>query len=106
MAQPPAHHRAHGGVRRVTGVRAGGWIRPGHVTALAVVVFTLLLTAAAPAAWAGTASSALERAADRDPAQKVTVIAQFERATIPAKARRMVRTRGGRVTSRLPIIHG
>jgi serine protease AprX len=89
----------------VIGARAGGWIRPRHATALAVVLLTFLL-AAVPAAWAGSASPALQRAADRDPARKVTVIAQFERTMEPAAAERLVRAAGGHVTDRLPIISG
>jgi serine protease AprX len=75
-------------------------------TALVAVVALLSLVGAAAAHAVPTAQAQLATVARKAPARKVEAIAQFKPAFAEKKARALVRKHGGRVTGRLPLIHG
>jgi serine protease AprX len=79
--------------------------RSALVTALVAVVALLSLSVAAAQA-AAPAQAHLATVARKAPARKVEAIAQFKPGFAEKKARQLVRKHGGRVTSRLPLIHG
>jgi serine protease AprX len=66
-------------------------------------LFSLSVAAAQAAA---PAQAQLAVVARKAPARKVEAIAQFKPGFAEKKARKLVREHGGRVTSRLPLIHG
>jgi serine protease AprX len=74
--------------------------------ALVAVVALLSLVGTAAAQAAPTAQAQLATLARTAPARKVEAIAQFKPAFSERKARALVRKHGGRVTGRLPLIHG
>jgi serine protease AprX len=79
--------------------------RSALVAALVAVVALLSLSVAAAQA-AAPAQAPLATVARKAPARKVEAIAQFKPGFAEKKARGLVRKHGGRVTSRLPLIHG
>ena len=80
--------------------------RSALVTAFIAVVALLSLSVAASAQAAAPAQAQLATVARKAPARKVEAIAQFKPAFAEKKARALVRKHHGRVTSRLPLIHG
>jgi serine protease AprX len=76
----------------------------GAVLVAVVALLSLVGTAAAQAA--PTAQAQLATLARTAPARKVEAIAQFKPAFSERKSRALVRKHGGRVTGRLPLIHG
>src|SRR5436190_991722 len=75
-----------------------------------VIIATLSATslnhAASNEATTGIASAPLVRLAANHPGRSVEAIVQFENGVGPARAHRLVRANGGRVTGELPIING
>src|SRR4051794_1923204 len=61
---------------------------------------------AAPAQAAPNAHQALAAVATKKPNAKVTAIVQFKPSVGEAKAAKLVRKHGGKITSRVPLIHG
>jgi serine protease AprX len=72
----------------------------------AIVAVAALLTLGGGVAEAATAQAQLATVARTAPARKVEAIAQFKPAFSEKKARALVRAHGGRVSGRLPLIHG
>ncbi|WP_081686421.1 S8 family peptidase [Candidatus Solirubrobacter pratensis] len=72
--------------------------------ALAAVV--ALLALGGPVAQGATAQEQLATLARKAPSRTVQAIAQFKPAFSEKKARALVRRHGGRVTGRIPLIHG
>ena len=79
--------------------------RSALVAALVAVAALLTLGVAAAQA-AAPAQAQLASVARKAPARKVEAIAQFKPGFAEKKARALVRRHGGRVTGRLPLIHG
>ncbi len=79
--------------------------RSALVAALVAVVALLSLSVAAAQA-AAPAQAQLATVARKAPARKVEAIAQFKPGFAEKKARALVRKHHGRVTGRLPLIHG
>jgi serine protease AprX len=76
------------------------------VAALVAVVALLTLGGATAAHAVPSAQAQLAAKARKAPARKVEAIAQFKPGFAEKKARALVRKHHGRVTSRLPLIHG
>jgi serine protease AprX len=74
--------------------------------ALVAVAVLLALGGSGAEAHPPTAQAQLATVARKAPARKVEAIAQFKPAFSERKARALVRRHGGRVTGRLPLIHG
>ena len=79
--------------------------RSALVAALVAVVALLSLSVAVAQA-AAPAQAQLAAVARKAPARKVEAIAQFKPGFAEKKARALVREHHGRVTGRLPLIHG
>src|SRR5215218_3527138 len=75
-------------------------------SALPVALAAAIGISAAPAQAAASAQARLATAATKAPNKKVTAIVQFKPSVGEQRAAKLVRAHGGKITSRVPFIHG
>src|SRR4051794_9878713 len=95
---------AHGGP--LTSFRSPHCRRRGAAAAAALAVAVPLAAGTSAAHAAPTAAAKLASVARKAPHRRVVAIAQFKPGLSEAQARKIVRAHHGRVTDRLPSIHG
>src|SRR4051794_34877477 len=98
------HSLAHGGALTLSHSPKSRWRGAAAAAALALAVPLAAGTSAAHAA--PNAAAKLASVARKAPNRQVVAIAQFKPGLSEAKARKLVRAHHGKVTDRLPSIHG